>query len=247
MVFSLRASLVRRGRPVEDNGGFNPRAAPVLPVLLVLIGLLAASDPAPATQTPAPAVPAAPSGPAPAPAEGAQPGGAPATKAGPDQAPVDAEDDQSAAPAVPLAPVPTPPAAGPDGPAPYSDVDAKAYSDAVLAAAKAEQAMQGPLDGGWSLDGSDGRALYSFRMVDHGQGMASAEGAWRDLQPGAGPDASGFVDSIGYDGEKLMLRFHEAGPDDLVVVTLKPAGAKRWPGELWRHGAVAKVTFARAN
>jgi hypothetical protein len=216
-----------------------------LPVLPVLIGLLAASDPASAT--PAPASP--PAAVAPGPAQDASPG-APAssgasTGTGPGQAPADTDEDQSGAPAVPLAPVPTPPAADQGGAAPYSDLDAKAYSDAVLAAAQAEQALQGPLDGGWSLAGADGRPIYSFRMVDHGQGAAFAEGAWRDLRADAESAASGFLDSIGYDGEKLMLRFHEAGPDDLVVVTVRSSGARRWPGELWRHGEMARVTLVR--
>jgi hypothetical protein len=87
--------------------------------------------------------------------------------------------------------------------------------------------------------------MYSFRMVDHGQGLALAEGAWRDLEAGSGPGTSGFVYSVGYDGEKLMLRFYETGSDDLVVLTITPSAAKDWRGELWRRGAVTKVRFRK--
>jgi hypothetical protein len=200
----------------------------------ILALLLAIADPAPSNQAPA-SPPVSATAPSEAPPAGAQP---PAAAPGED-------DDQSTGP---LAPVPPPAAqAAPDqtGPVPYSDADAKAYSDAVRAAARAAEALQGPLDGGWTLSDARGRPLYSFRMVDQGQGMGLAQGAWRDLAAGEGPFTSGFVDSVGYDGGKLMLRFYESGPDDLVVLTLTPSSAGVWPGELWRHGAVTKVSFKR--
>jgi hypothetical protein len=149
-------------------------------------------------------------------------------------------DEQGAEPP----PAPTPPPPPLRRPSPYADLDARAYADAILASARTAQAMQGPLDGGWALSSEDGRRIYSFRFADRGQGMSQAEGAWRDLQSEAG-QASGFISQVGYDGEKLMLRFYEAGPEDLVVLTLKPVGAGAWPGELWRKGAVTRVMLAR--
>ena len=192
-------------------------------VLPILIGLLAVADPAPAIQAPAtpPSAPAA--------SIDSILTGARGQKQGQGQSQSGEEDDQPGAPAAPVpAPAPTAPTA-PGNPAPYTDLDAKAYAEAILAAAKQAQAMQGPLDGGWSLTGPDGRRMYSFRMVDQGQGMGVAQGAWRDMQAGEGPATSGFVASVGYDGDKLMLRFYEAGPDDLIVLTVKPSSAKNWP------------------
>ena len=230
-------------------------------LLPILIGALAAADPAPANAAPA-AAPAQAPPPASAqapPVPGVVPPVAP--NATPDAAPAasapaaSSDEEGPPGPATPPpAPSPAPgpaPAPGPPGgsgqafPTPYTDLDAKAYSDAVLAASRAEEAMQGPLDGGWSVTDQAGKALYSLRMVDHGQGMTQAEGAWRDLAAPPGPAATGFVDSIGYDGGKVMLRFHETGPDDLVVLTLTPTAASAWAGELWRRGRIVKVIVSR--
>ena len=104
--------------------------------------------------------------------------------------------------------------------------------------------MQGPLDGGWTVTGADGKRLYSLRLVDHGLGMGQAEGAWRDLAI-TGPGAAGIIASVSYDGDKLSFRFFETGPDDPVTLNVRPASDKDWPGELWRHGAPARVTFSR--
>jgi hypothetical protein len=202
-----------------------------LPVLL--LALLAAGDPTPGPEAPAPQ--AAPAAPASIESILQNENASGQT--------TDVED-QPAAPAAPTAPATAPVPAPPAG-TPYADIDSKAYGEAILAAARTAQAMQGPLDGGWNVAGADGKRIYAMRMVDHGQGPGAAEGAWRDLQAGPRLAGSGFISSIGYDGGKLMLRFYESGPDDLVVLTVTPSVAGAWTGELWRKGAVAKVTFSR--
>lgn len=161
--------------------------------------------------------------------------------------PAAADADEQGEEAPPAPPQPQPELRTTPGGTPYADLDARAYADAILASARTAQSMQGPLDGGWSLSSEEGRRIYSFRFSDRGQGMSLAEGAWRDLQQGAGAGvaASGFISSVGYDGEKLMLRFYEAGPEDLVVLTVKPANDGAWRGELWRKGAITKVLFAK--
>jgi hypothetical protein len=208
-------------------------------VLPILIGALAAADPAPAAAAPAAQAQDAP--PAAAPAPSSAPSGTTPATPGPGPATSD-DDDQAGATSPPAGP---PAGSGQAFPTPYTDLDAKAYSDAVLAAAHAEQSMQGPLDGGWSVTDQAGKALYSLRMVDHGQGMSLAEGAWRDLAAPAGPAAVGFVESVGYEGSELLLRFYETGPDDLVVLTLTPSTADAWTGELSRHGKIVRVIFRR--
>jgi hypothetical protein len=204
-----------------------------------MVGLLAATD-----ASPAPAADAAPAPAAPASAAATQPPAGPPPASPPasidqllqPQGQAADEDDQPATAPAPLQ--------GPGGLVPYAEMDSKAYGDAILAAARTAQAMQGPLDGGWGLAGPDGQRIYSFRLIDHGQGMSLAEGAWRDLSL-KGASGSGVIASIGYDGDRLMLRFYESGPDDPVVITLRPSGGRDWPGELRRHGAVSKVTFSR--
>ena len=157
---------------------------------------------------------------------------------GPDQS-TDAPDEAAPGP-LPGVPV-TPP---PSGPVPYSQADVRAYDQAIRAAAQTSEGRQGPLDGGWTVSSRDGLELYRFRFSDKGFGLTLAEGAWRDLRA-ARVGGSGFVSSVGYDGEKLMFRFYEAGPDDLVVVTVRQSSAGQWTGELWRGGAVTLVTFKR--
>ena len=137
-------------------------------------------------------------------------------------------------------------AAPPQGPVPYSQLNGKAYDDALRGAATAARAAAGPLDGGWTLATTDGHGLYRFQFIDRGQGLGLAEGAWRDLDGGAGLLGSGFVEQVGYSGDQLMLRFHETpAENEVVVVTVKPAGAAAWTGQLYRHGAMTPVTFRR--
>ena len=98
------------------------------------------------------------------------------------------------------------------------------------------------LGGAWTVTGRDGQEIYRFRFADRGFGLALAEGAWRDLRAPRGGD-SGFVSSVAYDGDRLMLRFNESGADDLVVLNLRQNPDGAWTGELWRAGAVTPVTF----
>ena len=133
----------------------------------------------------------------------------------------------------------------PQGPVPYSQLDGKAYDDALRNAASVARLAAGPLDGGWTLAAADGRRLYRFQFQGHGYGQLEADGAWRDLDGGPRLKGSGFVDQIGYAGDQLLLRFYEADPADEVVVTMKPTGNGAWSGQLRRHGAVTPVTFSR--
>lgn len=129
------------------------------------------------------------------------------------------------------------------GPTPYDRLDVKAYDRAVRESAAAAHARGGLLDGGWTLAGADGRALYRFQFVERSSG--ETEGAWRDLNGGPGLQGSGVLSAVGHDGERLMLRFYEAGPDDPVVVTVKPDAAGAWSGELSRKGSTTPVLLKR--
>ncbi len=131
------------------------------------------------------------------------------------------------------------------GPIPYGQLQGKSYDDALKNAAGVARSGAGPLDGGWTLAAADGRRLYRFQLQGRGYGVMAAEGAWRDLDGGPRLQGSGFIDQVAYAGDQLMLRFHEAGPADEVVVAVKPNGEGAWPGRLWRRGAVTQVTFRR--
>ena len=119
------------------------------------------------------------------------------------------------------------------------------YDGRLQITARAAQAAQGPLDGDWRLEGGDGRLLYRFQITDPGLGYGVAEGAWRDPAVASFTAGSGWLDSVSYDSGGAMLRFNEAGAQDLVVVTIKPAAGGSWAGELWRAGAVIKVAMKR--
>ena len=135
--------------------------------------------------------------------------------------------------------------AHPQGPVPYSQLNGKAYDDALKGAAAAARGVSGPLDGGWTLADVDGRRLYRFQLQGRGYGSMDAEGAWRDLDGGPRLKGSGFVDQVGYAGDQLTLRFYENGDPDAVVITVKPSSAGGWSGLLRRHGEITQVIFRR--
>ncbi len=136
-------------------------------------------------------------------------------------------------------------AARPQGPVPYGELDGKAYESAIKNAAAAARAAAGPLDGGWTLASTDGHRMYRFQFLDHGYGLSQAEGAWRDLDGGSRLQGSGFVEQINFDRDELILRFHETDAGDEVLITVKPARAGAWSGQLLRRGAFTQVTFTR--
>jgi hypothetical protein len=104
--------------------------------------------------------------------------------------------------------------------------------------------MAGALDGGWTLTASDGQRLYRFQFVGHGP-YEPADGAWRDLAGGPGLKGSGFIDQVGFTGDKLTLRFFEEAAGGQVEISVKPAGSAPWSGELRRGATVTTVTLKK--
>src|SRR5581483_9727351 len=129
---------LRSSVPRSSIRGDSPAAAWNVWALSLLISLLAANDPPIAG--PEPARPAA----SPAPPSLPPPTIDSLLQGASGQGQTTDEEDEARTPA-PRAPGPPPPSAPvPPGPTPYSDIDSKAYSDAILAAARTAQAMQGP-------------------------------------------------------------------------------------------------------
>jgi hypothetical protein len=108
------------------------------------------------------------------------------------------------------------------------------YNGTVRGGAAMAQSRQGQLDGGWTLAGPDGAALYVFQLVDAGEGWL--EGAWRaGAKPiGAGPGASGFIALISRESGRVVLRFLEPGAAAPTAVTLEMAADGSWSGQAAR-------------
>ena len=76
----------------------------------------------------------------------------------------------------------------------------------IGAAMGAEQSLQGPLDGGWTLIDAAGRPLYRFELVDPAGRRGPLTGAWRDMAA-----AAGLIAGVRRRGRTLRLDFTPAG------------------------------------
>ncbi len=93
----------------------------------------------------------------------------------------------------------------------------------------AAQALQGPLDGAWTLRDAAGRVLYVFQMSDPPGSRCPTHGAWRD-----GSGGSGHADFALIGQRRLRIRIEGA---TLATTFAKRGGA--WRGRLAGHGAVS--------
>jgi hypothetical protein len=116
--------------------------------------------------------------------------------------------------------------------------------DRIRASAAAAESYQGPLDGGWTLVGPDGKALYAFELVDKAGGQSPLEGVWRDLRRPATPGDIGLIDRIERDAQSLTIAFaaRPGGPKVDVELTSGPGG---WTGALLEAGALTRVKLRR--
>ena len=102
-------------------------------------------------------------------------------------------------------------------------------TDRIAESAVAAQALQGPLDGAWTLRGSGGAVLFTFQMSDPPGSVGPVEGAWRD--PAGAIGAAEFV----ADGRRLRVTVEGAAPATLVLIARRARG---WRGSLSGRGAV---------
>jgi hypothetical protein len=119
------------------------------------------------------------------------------------------------------------------------------YTGTVRGGAALAQGRQGPLDGGWTVTGSDGAPLYVLQLVDAGQGWL--EGAWRkgDATAANRPSSSGFIALINRESGRVVLRFLEPGASTPTVLTLEMT-AEGWRGQAERSGdAVLPIRMVR--
>jgi hypothetical protein len=93
--------------------------------------------------------------------------------------------------------------------------------------AAAAQAVQGPLDGAWTLRARAGRVLFVFQMSDPPGSVGPVQGAWRDEAGGMG-----IVEFIAEGPRRLRIAIDGAPP----FTVGRRAGL--WRGVLAGHGAV---------
>ncbi len=126
----------------------------------------------------------------------------------------------------------------PDGPPTPVDLG---YEARIRGSAASAQGLQGPLDGGWTVRGPDGTALYGFQLVDRG-GYGPLEGAWRAI---GGSGRVGLIDSLERQGSILIVRITRSYGRPTTVLTLTAGGDGGWVGDMTDEAGTRPVTMRR--
>lgn len=169
-----------------------------------------------------------------------------------DQSAPQTTDEEEAAPTAPvphhkptLLPIPPP---EPPAPTPGMAIPQGTYVPAeqvyelrIKGSIAAAQGLQGPLDGGWTVQAADGAALYALQLVDPASGNGPLVGAWRDMRRPASVGSTGLVEAIERAGDAVIVRFSpKAGQSSFL--TLNPTDEMRWSGALLEDGVSRAVT-----
>ncbi|HTX47863.1 MAG TPA: hypothetical protein VME40_00610 [Caulobacteraceae bacterium] len=120
-----------------------------------------------------------------------------------------------------------------------------AIDDRIRDAAAAAEALQGPLDGSWTLVAASGKALYAFQFVDKPGGQDPPEGVWRDLRRPPGPGDIGLIGSMARGPGSLSLGFAAKPGARPVAIELKSGGSGGWSGQLHEDGVTINVMLRR--
>jgi hypothetical protein len=108
----------------------------------------------------------------------------------------------------------------------------------------AAQALQGPLDGRWTLYDAGGRALYAIQIVDPAGGAGPLQAAWRDPRDLSPLGALGVVSDIARTGGALRVSF--AGHGGLATnLVLRQGRHGGWSGRMVESGKAIRVTLRR--
>jgi hypothetical protein len=163
-------------------------------------------------------------------------------------------------PTMPGAPVPYLPSANdriPDAPVTVEnyhrsyegpmDGTERAYQAGIKRNFDAQQVRMGPLDGAWTVRGSNGAAILGLVLVDPGRPDSEIEGAWRSLATRPGGARSGFLLGVSREGQTLVIRWYPSDDTgNMTVMRLKPGHDGRWSGSLLIGDVEAPVTMVRA-
>ncbi|MDO9474765.1 MAG: hypothetical protein Q7J28_17100 [Caulobacter sp.] len=125
----------------------------------------------------------------------------------------------------------------PDSPPTQIDLG---YEARVRGSASSAQGLQGPLDGGWTVRGPDGAALYGLQLVDRSGG--ALEGAWRAL---GGSGRVGLIESLERSGSMLTVRINRGYGRPLTVLRLSAASNGGWVGDITDEAGTRAVTMRR--
>ena len=142
-----------------------------------------------------------------------------------------------------ILPIPAPeppPGSATGGPVPL----AEAYDLRVKGSILAAQGLQGPLDGGWSIEGPNGATLYTLQIVDKVGGYDGLEGAWRDVRRSGAVGSTGLIDFADRASSGLLVRFSPR-PGQLATLDLTPSDDRSWSGKLNENGVETAVTARR--
>ena len=96
--------------------------------------------------------------------------------------------------------------------------------------AAAAQALQGPLDGAWTLRDGSGRVLFTFQMSDPPGSVGAVKGAWRD--DGNTIGAAEFL----AEGPRRLRVMLDGAASPSFMLTERRAGT--WRGDCPGHGVV---------
>lgn len=121
-----------------------------------------------------------------------------------------------------------------------------ATDERIRSSAAAAQALQGPLDGAWTLVSAVGTPIYTFQLVDKPGGQGPVEGVWRDLRRPATPGDIGLIDQIARSPAALTLTLSATPGQSTVMISLHADPAGMWSGEL-REGAETTQVKLRRN
>jgi hypothetical protein len=125
---------------------------------------------------------------------------------------------------------------------PVSD---NAVDGRIRSSATAAEALQGPLDGAWTLVSAAGAPIYAFQLVDRPGGQGTVEGVWRDLRRPATPGDIGLVDQIVRTPTTLAITLNATLGQSAVVISLRPDPTGMWTGELKDGAGVTQVKLRR--
>jgi hypothetical protein len=126
---------------------------------------------------------------------------------------------------------------------PYSD---SAVDDRIRQSAAAAEALQGPLDGAWTLVSAAGAPLYDLQLVDKPGGNGPIEGVWRDLRRPSTPGDIGLIDQVSRSPAALTITLDASPGQSVVMISLHPDPTGMWSGEL-REGASTTQVKLRRN
>ena len=112
--------------------------------------------------------------------------------------------------------------------------------------AAAAQALQGPLDGAWTLVSAAGTPILALQLVDRPGGQGAVEGVWRDLRQPSTPGDISLIGQIARSPGALTITLNVSPGAGVVMISLHPDATGMWSGELREGAGVTQVKLRRS-